>query len=134
MRRYSGLYAVVLGLSAALLTSPGQGPEKGKESDLMRRKLACSQKVLEGIAVADHKLIAKNAEELLAISKEAGFRVLKTPTYELHSNQFRRSAETLIENASAKNIDAAALTYVDMTLTCVKCHKHVRDVRMTRAD
>ena len=31
-----------------------------------------------------------------------------------------------------RNLDAAALNYVDMTLLCVKCHKHVREVRRTR--
>jgi hypothetical protein len=134
MRRCTGLFAVILGLSVAVLASSGREPEKGKENELMRRKLACSQKVLEGIAVADYKMIGKNAEELLQISKEAGFRVLKTPTYELHTNQFRRSVEALIQNAKEKNIDAAALTYVDLTLTCVKCHKHVRDERMTSRD
>ena len=98
---------------------------------LMQRKLNHSQKVLEGIAVADFKLIEKHAEELLQVSKEAGWKVLNTPAYEVHSNDFRRHAEALIKNAKDKNLDGAALTYVDLTLTCVKCHKHVRETRMT---
>ena len=53
MRSYTGLFAVVLGLSVALLTSPGREPDKGKESELMRRKLASSQKVLEGLTTIE---------------------------------------------------------------------------------
>jgi hypothetical protein len=105
-----------------------------KVSDLMRKKLENSQKVLEGIAVNDFKLIAKHADELRDLSKQVEWKVFKTPQYEIHSNEFRRSAETLIKNAKDKNIDAAALTYVEMTLTCVRCHKYVREERMTRLE
>src|SRR5205823_5696635 len=119
------------GLGIALLNVHGREPKK---NDLMRQKLEHSQKVLEGIAVGDFKMIQKHGEELLEISKKVGWKVLNTPAYEMHTNSFRRSAESLIENAKEKNLDAAALTYLDMTLTCVKCHKHVRDVRMTSLD
>jgi hypothetical protein len=111
-----------------------EDPDKKKIQELMYRKLAQSQKVLEGIALNDFDKIAKHAEELITISKTAEFRVLKTPRYDLYSADFQRSADTLIKNAKDKNIDAAALTYVDLTLTCVKCHKHVREVRMVRLD
>jgi hypothetical protein len=90
--------------------------------------------VLEGVAVKDFDLIVNNAEELVQVSKTAEWKVHKTAQYERYSNDFRRSAETLIEQAKAKNLDGATLAYVDMTLTCVKCHKHVREERMTRLD
>jgi hypothetical protein len=112
---------------------PADDPPK-KVSDLMRKKLENSQKVLEGIAVNDFKLISKHSDELIDLSKQVEWKVLKTPQYEIHSNEFRRSAETLIKNAKDKNLDAAALTYVEMTLTCVRCHKYVREERMTRLE
>jgi hypothetical protein len=97
-------------------------------------KLSYSHKVLEGVATRDFKMIADNAEELIAVSKGAEWKVLKTPSYEIHSNDFRRTAEDLIKNARDKNLDAAALNYVDLTLTCVKCHKYVREEKMVRRD
>jgi len=133
--------AVVLLLTVGFPALSGYGDEKKsgdeppkKVRDLMRKKLENSQKVLEGIAVNDFKLIAKHADELIDLSKQVEWRVLKTPQYEIHSNQFRRSAETLIKDAKDKNLDAAALTYMEMTLTCVRCHKYVREERMTRLD
>ena len=129
MKRLLLVLAVLLGI--LLLTARAAEPRK---DDRMKRKLASSQKVLEGIAVGDFKLIDKHAEELLLIAKEAGWKVLKTLAYELYSNDFRRHAETLMKNAKDKNLDAAALTYVELTLTCVKCHKHVREVQMTSLD
>ena len=63
------------------LSGQADGPKK--LSDLMRKKLEHSQKVLEGIALNDFDKIAKNAEDLIDVSKAAEWRVLKTPRYEL---------------------------------------------------
>jgi hypothetical protein len=124
---------VLLGLVLPLVPGQAQPPPE-KVAEVMKKKLTFSQKVLEGIALNDFDTIAKNANELILISQKAEWLVLKTPDYTLHSNDFRRSAETMVTQAKNKNIDAVALAYVEMTLTCVKCHKHVREVRMARAD
>jgi hypothetical protein len=100
----------------------------------MLKKLQNSQQVLDGLALGDFDKIGKHAEELIRISKAAEFKVLKTPQYEIYSNDFRRNADTLVNMAKGKNLDGAALAYVELTLTCVKCHKHVREVRMARLD
>jgi len=121
-------------LCGAIVGMPGHSAGADKPESLMKRKLQHSQKVLEGVALQDFKMIERHAEELIQISKLAEWRALKTPTYEIYSNDFRRIASALMENARKKNIDAAALSYVDLTLTCVKCHKHVREIRMTSAD
>jgi hypothetical protein len=128
-----------------ILRSHGQPPGKAKAdikapaarqaSDLeklMQKKLQYAQKVLEGIALNDPDIIKHNAQELLTLSKTAEFRVLKTAPYELHANEFRRALEDVVKGAQARNIDTATLGYVDMTLACVRCHKHIREVRVTR--
>ena len=50
----------------------------------------------------------------------------------MQTNNFRRALETLTQKAKAKNLDGATLAYVDMTVTCVRCHQYCRDVRDTR--
>jgi len=126
------LTAALLALAIPVLSSHGE--DQGALKKLMTKKLENSQKVLEGLALNDYDLVAKHAAELIQISKAAEFRVLKTPQYELNSNDFRRAADTMIQQAKAKNSDGIALAYVDMTLTCVRCHKHVREVRMASLD
>jgi hypothetical protein len=138
MRKLTYVLAV-LALVLALPTLHGHGqdkdkPEPKKVSELMRRKLEASQKVLEGVALNDFKLIGRNAEELIQISKATEWKVVRTPQYEVFSNEFRRNADALVQNAKDKNSDGAALTYVEMTLTCVKCHKYVREVGWASAD
>jgi hypothetical protein len=122
---------VVVGLGVGALTTMGHA-EDPKVKDLMQKKLDRAQKILEGVATNDFAKISKNADDLIEISKATEWRVIKTPRYELYSNEFQRTADTLVKNAKDKNLDAAALTYVELTLTCVKCHKYVREVRMVR--
>jgi len=131
-------------LAALMLAMPGvaggDGPDKksdaeaGKTSKLMQRKLRESQKVLEAVALGNFDDIANHAEELIEVSKAASFRVIKTPRYEVYSKEFQQTAEALVRNAKDKNLDAAALSYVELTLTCVKCHKHLREEKMVRLD
>jgi cytochrome c556 len=125
--------SVVLGLLFGLLAMSGHGeePKKDKEkvSDLMQKKLKHAQKILEGVAVGDFKKIGDSADELVLISRDAEWKIVNTPRYELFSNQFRDNAEDLIKKAKDKNLDGAALAYLDLTLTCVRCHKYVREER-----
>ena len=120
-------------LMLALLAVPSSSQEKKKrEPDpLMVLKLKESQALLEGLALNDAAKVQKSAEELLRISKEAQFRkALNTPAYEYHANSFQKAAETAIEKAKAKNIDGATLAYMDMTMTCVRCHQYTREQRI----
>ena len=126
----------VVGL--ALLVSPWAASNRTAAQDkvarLMDQKLKHSQELLAGLAVNNFKKIQKNADDLIELSRQAEWRAFKTPQYEVYSNDFRRVAAEMRENAKKKNLDGAALNYVDMTLTCVKCHKYVRELRMARMD
>ena len=141
MRRLCVLIAVILFIVAVLGpvilgfgVRAAPPPKADERHALMQKKLVYSQKLLEGIALADFDKIGDNAKELLALSKQVQFMVLKTPAYELHANEFRRALEDIQKGVSKKNIDAATLGYMDMTMSCVRCHKHVREVRIARLD
>jgi hypothetical protein len=99
----------------------------------MRAKLEHSQAVLEGLTTEDFDQIAKGAGQLEVLSQEAAWQVLQTPEYRLQSGEFRRATRALRDAAAKKNIDAAALAYVDVTLKCVRCHQYVRHVRAADA-
>jgi hypothetical protein len=133
MKRFFFL-SVFLAVGIDFVCQHGQSQEQKGLQELMQRKLKHSQKVLEGLALKNFDLIAANAEELVLVSKTTEWKVVKTPKYELYSNEFRRNAEEMIQKAKEKNLDGAALAYVDMTLNCIKCHKYVRDVRMTKLE
>jgi hypothetical protein len=128
----------VLGLAVMTcpaLTAHGDEPKAKTPADpLMRQKLEHAQKALSGLALGDFDALAKSGRELIAVSQKTGWRAFKTPEYDLFTNEFRRRAGEMVEAAGKKNVDAAAIAYVEMTMTCVRCHKYVREQRMARLD
>ncbi len=101
---------------------------------LMADKLDAAQKLLAAIAMADFDKIGRQADRLSSIANQAEWVAYKTPKYELHSNEFRRAAEQIARKAKEKNIDGATLAYMDLTMSCVRCHEHVREIREARLD
>lgn len=130
------LLAVVscLGLVALLddTANPLAAQRPNQVADFMRAKLDHSQRVLEGLTVEDFGMIAKNSQDMALLSQATNWQVLQTEEYLQQSGEFRRAANTLTQAARDKNLDAAALAYVDLTMKCINCHKYVRGVRLAR--
>jgi cytochrome c556 len=125
------LGAVVL-VPLVWAAAPAQGPRPNQVSDFMKLKLTHSQKVLEGIAVEDFEMIAKHAQQMGLLAQDANWMVYQTPQYRHHSADFQATAEQLSEAAKKKNLDGAALAYVQLTMSCVNCHKYTRGLKMAR--
>jgi hypothetical protein len=128
MTRRFGLWISAAAIAAGAVVTAhlwAQAPEP-----LMRQKLRHAQKVLEAAAMQDFPTLEQSAAELINISKRAEWGVFKTPEYVVQSDEFRRNAATLAKAARDKNTDGTALAYVQMTMNCFNCHKHVRDARM----
>jgi hypothetical protein len=99
---------------------------------LMINKLTNAQKLLEGIALGKFDKMEKHADELIRIARTAEWLANKSPRYEQFSNEFVRAAETIVSKSKAKNIDGVTLAYFDLTMSCVRCHQYVREVRDAR--
>lgn len=138
MSRYLLPFMSIFVLSMVSHQAPSQeGKKKPEEkpapSKLMLAKLKQAQLILDGMATNNFDKIIAACEELMTISKAAEFRALKTPEYEVHTNNFRRSLEVMIAKAKDKNLDGVTLGYVDMTFTCVRCHQHTRETKTALA-
>jgi hypothetical protein len=131
MRRFLAIsvgFALVLGVPWT-----GSAQKPSNLSKLMIEKLDSSKTLLEGIALADFNKISRSADSLIQLSKTAEWFVYKTPRYELYSNEFRREAESVVQKAKDKNLDGVTLAYFNLTMSCVRCHQYVREVRDARA-
>lgn len=127
---------IMVALTLALLVATpwgGSAQQKDAIRILMVEKLDKSKTVLEGIALADFGKITTSAQKLIQLSKTEEWFAYKTQRYELYTNEFRRAAENLADKARQKNLDGATLAYFDLTMSCVRCHQYVRDVRDARA-
>lgn len=130
----SGLAVAWLGgdaprpIAGALAQEPPVGEKANDVAVFMRAKLGHSQHVIEGLALADYALIARGAHDLALASQASSWEVLQTADYARHSQEFRRSCESLRSAAKEENLDGAALAWMEVTMKCIQCHKYVRDV------
>jgi hypothetical protein len=120
---------VLLPVVAGVLSSAGQEPNL---RFIMQRKLDHAHSILEALITEDFETLEDSAGALRALSEEAAWFVIMTPEYAERSNSFRRAVVEVEQSAKEKNLDRAALGYVDMTLQCVRCHQFLRGV--ARAD
>jgi hypothetical protein len=109
-------------------TLRGQRPQTNDLKDFMRAKLLHSQKLVEGLTTENYEMIAKHAQDLSLLCEDEQWQVFRTSDYIARSKEFRRAADALTEAGRAKNLDAASLGYVDVTLKCVECHKYLRTI------
>jgi hypothetical protein len=116
----------LLGISVA----SKDNADRDAQQKLMTAKLESAQKVLEGLSSNNYELVGRHADLLIQVSKEMEPRLPKTAQSEMNNNDFRRAAQTIAEQAKAKSSEGIALAFSDLTMSCVRCHKHVREVRM----
>jgi hypothetical protein len=125
--RFALVATLILGIG---WPSPAQ--QKDAIRIIMTEKLDKSKSVLEGIALADFSKIRSSAEKLIQLTDTEEWFTYNTPRYTQHTNEFRRAAENLIDRAKTKNLDGVTLAYFDLTMSCVRCHRYIRQIRSTR--
>lgn len=124
---------ILVGMSAPAARTHGEQDAEPVKT-FMHAKLEHSQSILKGLAVENYDQIAKSAQSLTLLSEDAGWNVVQTAEYAHQSDLFRRHTKTLTEAARKHNLDGATLAFVQVTLNCVECHKHVRNVRQARLE
>ena len=128
------LFAVLLVAAAGLSVTLAQTKRGRAAKEFMRDKLELSQGALEGLATEDYALIIAKGTKLSAMSQEVDWRVFENPDYDQQSVTFRRHVTSLVKAAEAKDLDAATLAYVRLTVSCVDCHKLVRGKLLASTD
>jgi cytochrome c556 len=113
----------------ASIALSGTAAAQEKLENFMRVKLDHSQKTLEGLARGDFELIAKHAQAMSLLTLDETWMVIQTPEYRERSNEFRRSVDAITNAAKSKNLEAATLAYVDVTMKCVTCHQYLRSAQ-----
>lgn len=101
--------------------------EETELSTFMRKKLDASNQILEGLVTDDLTMVDEGAEKLLKMSDAERWRASNDMMYMHHSREFRRSVEAMQGKARKKSIDGAALEWIDVTMSCIRCHEWVRD-------
>lgn len=105
---------------------PQSEQEQKQLRPFMQQKLQHSKAILEALALEDFDQLAQSAQALSLLSLESNWNRLTTDEYIQQSGDFRRACRVIQEAAHEKNVDRAALGFVDLTVRCVECHKYLR--------
>jgi hypothetical protein len=93
----------------------------------MKKKLQLSGNLLGGIATGDFDQIIKSAHSMRTLSKFETFVRRSTPGYRTQVDIFENALDEIIRQAKKENVEGAALGFNQLTLSCVSCHKHLRE-------
>jgi hypothetical protein len=124
MRKLTIAFLALTGIAAALGLSGGT--QETNLRFIMQRKLDQAHSILEALVTEDYEALEDSAGALRALSEEAGWFILQTPEYAEKSAAFRAAVAEIEASAKEKDLERAALGYVDMTLQCVRCHRSLR--------
>ena len=133
MKRRLFFYGLLIASVSALAPLAADKPKESDRDEQkpasiwMRKKLQYAEKILEGLATADYEQLAENADAMSQFSRIEEFVRGRDETYRHHLQNFEHASRQLARQARAENIEGATLAYMELTLSCVKCHEHLRD-------
>ena len=113
--------------AAAEKDAPAEGRVTTDLKQFMRKKLAASNKVLEGLATEDMDLVREGARTLNKMSLSSKWRAHNDVMYRQFSSEFQRVTKDLEKAADEDNLDQAALKWMGATMACIECHRFVRN-------
>ena len=133
MKRKTSIgFAVLVAITVLVAVTSIQAREKDAvqaqgPNTLMQQKLDHAQKLLSALSLADYDEMIAHSRELQRISLEANWNIPPSSGSTGFGYDFRNALDRLVTSAEKRNIDGAALNYVQVVLTCVECHKVVRE-------
>lgn len=103
--------------------------EQEKSAIWMKKKLEFSQNILAGLTESDFEKIRVNALAMNFMDYLEKWARSGTPEYKRQMSYYEFANRELMRQAREKNLDGATLAYNQLTVTCVQCHKIVRDTK-----
>lgn len=128
MNRKALLFGVAAVSSIAISASLTSQPDPTTPT-LMKAKAGYAHRLLDAVVIEDFDVIQDQAFRLKAVAETADWRGSDSPEFVRETDAFIRATERLYQAAKAENGDDAALAYMDVTLSCLHCHRHLRQSR-----
>ena len=116
-----------MAIAVALLSVRGEDQTDRQASVWMKQKLEATKNILGGLTKGDFEAIGKNANSMLAVGYLEKALRADVPGYRTFFGDFEYANKSLVAASKEKNIDKATLAYVQLTVSCVNCHKLIRD-------
>lgn len=127
-----GLRNLVAVAAVSFLTTVQPGRAEEKPTDWMQLKLQMSQEILAGLTRGDFAAVETHAQKMNVVNFMEKLVTADKPHYKEYTRQlqaFETANRELLRQSAAKNAEGATLAYVQLTISCVQCHKLIRDAK-----
>ena len=114
--------------TGVVLRAHAQDEDSKARRDFMRVKLMYTSNIVEGLTNKDFKLVEESANEIIGITAAEKWLAVDSMEYRRQSTELKNAAEKLKKEAKNKNLEGVALRFFDMTLKCIDCHEHIREL------
>ena len=129
MPRMWRLALAVVALLTVAATTTAQGPAVDR---VMRKKLVVAQHILEAVVTSRWADLEARSRELEGLTSEPGWTVFKAPEYAARSDAFKKAVRMLHDAAANRDLEATPKAYIDVTLSCVACHRYMARSRIAK--
>jgi hypothetical protein len=123
---------VVLGLLGLQIgrAEPAEDRKPDEKASLwMTKKVEFAQKILAGLTKGDFAAVEAAGRDMYVIGYLEKWDMAGLPAYRKQVKAFDAATKELISQAKAKDVDGATKAYTQVVVSCVECHKVVRDVK-----
>jgi hypothetical protein len=121
------MMAFISATPAIHLARADDGKAQTQEPSIwMKQKLTASQNILAGLTKGDFEAIEKNAQSMIMVGYLEKWIRADIPGYQNSMKAFEYANKSLKLAAREKNLDGATIAYIQLTISCVQCHKIVR--------
>jgi cytochrome c556 len=96
----------------------------------MRQKLAHSQQLLTALVTSNWASLASGSRELEALTRQAGWDVLREPEFNRQTLAFQRALQALDDASKQRDQRTALAAYNGLVASCVECHNFVARSRI----
>jgi len=126
------LRSIIGAIVVVLLTVPTMADQTVPLHSVMRQKLAHSQVILGAVVTSDWATLDRESRALFKATQDPAWVMLTAPEYLRYSDAFMNALHRLILASSKKDLDNAAEAQIELTRSCVQCHRYLTRNRLAR--
>jgi hypothetical protein len=126
------LRAIIGAMAVVLLTMPTMADQTVRLHGVMRQKLAHSQAILGAVVTSDWATLDRESQALFKATQDPAWVVMTAPEYLRYSDAFMNALHRLILASANKDLDTAAEAQIELTRSCVQCHRYLTRRRLAR--
>src|SRR4029453_1535291 len=126
------LRSIIGAIAVVLLTMPTMADQTVPLKGVMGEKLAHSQAILGAVVTSDWATLDRESRALFKATNDPAWIMMTAPEYLRYREAFQSALHQLILASAKRDLETAAEAQIELTRSCVQCHKYLTRRRVAR--